>query len=226
VRVLVARHKPAGLALLADTGECDVVVVDDAFQTVGLAVDRHLVLLDGQKPLGNGFLLPAGRLREPPSALRRADAVLFTRAAGPGPPPGTAWAHLGDRLFVAHESFGGLYTPTGVRVAPESLRGEGVCLISGIGRPQAFESCARAAATQGGFRVRRTVRVGDHAPLEPALRKLLGRLEALECSRVLTTAKDLARLPAGSKWDEPLLVVEQRLVIPDRVRLLEVLVGG
>ncbi|RJQ76876.1 MAG: tetraacyldisaccharide 4'-kinase [Desulfobacteraceae bacterium] len=61
----------------------DIVLLDDAFQHQGLARDVNLLLLDANEPLGNGHLLPRGPLREPIAALKRADAIIFTRCAQP-----------------------------------------------------------------------------------------------------------------------------------------------
>jgi tetraacyldisaccharide 4'-kinase len=221
----VSRDKRAGLAWLRRQFDVDVVLVDDALQTPGLPVDRHLVLLDWERPLGNGWLLPAGRLREPPAALGRAAALLFTRCAGAALPQHAAWSGLaaGGRVFTATEEFAALQTLPGIGVEPASLRGLGVALACGLGRPQAFERLARRLGGEHGFDVRRSVRVGDHAPIEPALRKLLGRLPGLGCSRVLVTRKDALRLAPGPEWDEPLLVLEQRLVVGDLARLVAVL---
>jgi tetraacyldisaccharide 4'-kinase len=60
--------------------EIDVFVLDDGFQHRRVARDLDLVLIDATNPLGFGHLLPRGLLREPPGALRRADAVIVTRA--------------------------------------------------------------------------------------------------------------------------------------------------
>ena len=49
----------------------DVFILDDGFQHRRLRRDLDILLLDGTNPFGNGRLLPAGRLREPPSAARR-----------------------------------------------------------------------------------------------------------------------------------------------------------
>jgi tetraacyldisaccharide 4'-kinase len=57
-------------------------VLDDGFQHLRLARDVDLVLIDDIQPFGGGLLVPAGRLREPISSLRRADAVVITRSAG------------------------------------------------------------------------------------------------------------------------------------------------
>lgn len=55
-------------------------ILDDGFQHLRLARDVDLVLIDATNPFGNGHLLPAGRLREPKSALARADIIVITRA--------------------------------------------------------------------------------------------------------------------------------------------------
>jgi tetraacyldisaccharide 4'-kinase len=55
-------------------------ILDDGFQHLKLHRDINIVLLDSSDPFGGGFLLPAGRLREPRGALRRADIVVVTRS--------------------------------------------------------------------------------------------------------------------------------------------------
>ncbi|MFZ0883768.1 MAG: tetraacyldisaccharide 4'-kinase, partial [Candidatus Acidiferrales bacterium] len=55
-------------------------VLDDGFQHLQLARDVDIVLIDATNPFGGGRLLPAGRLREPRSALARADIVVITRS--------------------------------------------------------------------------------------------------------------------------------------------------
>jgi tetraacyldisaccharide 4'-kinase len=55
-------------------------VLDDGFQHMQLARDVDIVMIDASDPFGGGRLLPAGLLREPRSALRRADIVAITRS--------------------------------------------------------------------------------------------------------------------------------------------------
>jgi tetraacyldisaccharide 4'-kinase len=58
----------------------DWFVLDDGFQHLKLARDADVVLVDATDPFGGGMVLPAGCLREPLSALRRADIVVITRS--------------------------------------------------------------------------------------------------------------------------------------------------
>ncbi|MFQ5600501.1 MAG: hypothetical protein ACE5G2_08105, partial [Candidatus Krumholzibacteriia bacterium] len=114
--------------------------------------------------------------------------------------------------------------PAGPRFDPAALRGRGVALLSGLGRPQAFESTARGFASRHGFEVRRAVRVSDHADIESPLRRLLRKLHGIECDFVILSRKDHLRLPPQSKWNEPLLVLEQRLELDSPAELLRILV--
>jgi tetraacyldisaccharide 4'-kinase len=60
--------------------EIDWFVLDDGFQHLRLSRDADIVLVDATDPFGGGMVLPAGRLREPLSALRRANIVVITRS--------------------------------------------------------------------------------------------------------------------------------------------------
>ena len=62
----------------------DVFICDDAFQHWPLKRDLNIVAIDAGNPFGNGYLLPAGILREPLSALKRADVIVLTKTDGMG----------------------------------------------------------------------------------------------------------------------------------------------
>ena len=55
-------------------------VLDDGFQHMQLARDVDIVLIDATNPFGGGRMLPSGRLREPRTALARADIIVITRS--------------------------------------------------------------------------------------------------------------------------------------------------
>src|SRR6202035_2798537 len=57
----------------------DIFLLDDGFQHLQLARDLDVVLMDASRPLGGQALLPAGPMREPISAVARADVIVFTR---------------------------------------------------------------------------------------------------------------------------------------------------
>jgi len=78
--VAIANPDRAAAGFLA-VGEyaATVAVLDDGFQHRRLGRDFDIVLIDATRPLGYGYLLPRGLLREPPESLRRAEAVVVTR---------------------------------------------------------------------------------------------------------------------------------------------------
>lgn len=76
----VGKNRYAEGQRLEATQPVDVFLLDDGFQHLGLARDLNILLMDAAHSLGGESLLPAGRLREPLSAMSRANLVIFTRA--------------------------------------------------------------------------------------------------------------------------------------------------
>jgi len=77
VPVMVARSRADAIAKLGEM-EIDLVISDDGLQRPGLAPDMELCLVDGERGIGNGHLLPAGPLREPADRLERVDFIVTT----------------------------------------------------------------------------------------------------------------------------------------------------
>lgn len=65
--------------LLALPEPPQVIVLDDAFQHRYVQADKNIVLVDYNRPVHQDILLPAGRLRENTSALKRADYIVVTK---------------------------------------------------------------------------------------------------------------------------------------------------
>lgn len=59
----------------------DLVILDDGYQHISLKRDLDILLVDGEKGFGNGFLIPRGPLREPLSGIKRAGIVLINKAS-------------------------------------------------------------------------------------------------------------------------------------------------
>lgn len=110
-------------------------VLDDGFQHMQLARDVNIVLVDATNPFGGGHLLPAGRLREPPSALVRADIVVITRAAHA--PAVEAAIHRDSRapVFYARSQLDSVH---GVTLESADTGARKFFAFCGIGNPSAF----------------------------------------------------------------------------------------
>lgn len=188
VAVYVARRRRHGVAAAAaDGAEC--VVLDDAFQHRAVARDLDIVLLDARRPFGNGRLLPAGTLREPAAALRRADLLLLTHASEPpavpfaGDLPVVSCRHrFAEELLDLHDR----------RTPWESLAGRDCLAFAGIARPEDFFAALHAR----GVRLAGSWALADHQDYTPDLLKRL----VDECDNgrlLLTTEKDAVKLRAA-----------------------------
>lgn len=122
----VGPDRPAAVqALLAHT-DVNIVISDDGMQHYALARDLEIAVIDGDKRLGNGFLLPAGPLREPKSRLDRVDLVIINGEGGEG--------EFSMKLF--QPSVNSLSGDS--EIAISGLSGRTVHAIAGIGNPQRF----------------------------------------------------------------------------------------
>jgi tetraacyldisaccharide 4'-kinase len=118
----------------------DVFLLDDGFQHLQLARDLDILLVDASRPMGKEWLLPAGRLREPVSAMGRAGLLIFTRTENM---PGTTEAISKLReypVFAAQTRLLGFRRLGGdVTLLPPDAIGSGPFLaFCGLGNPQAF----------------------------------------------------------------------------------------
>ena len=141
VPVFVGRQRfEAGRALLAAHPEVDVLLTDDGLQHYALARDVEVILFDG-RGVGNGWLLPAGPLREPPA--RRRD---FTVVNAPELTPRLAHAVGGQpfRMQLAGDIAERLRDPA-ERVPLTDLAGRRILAAAGIGNPGRFFAMLRAA---------------------------------------------------------------------------------
>ena len=149
VPVVVSPDRVAGSAEARQRG-CDVVVLDDAFQhrRASRVTDIVLISADGWHDTRQ-HLLPAGPWREPLSAARRASLAVITRKAAASDRAATIASTLArvagiPAATVALEA-GELREFGGDATRPaESLLGQSVLAITGIGNPDAFHAQLRA----------------------------------------------------------------------------------
>ena len=77
VPCVVDPNRAVAVQTLIAEAEVDLVICDDGLQHYGLARNFEIAVVDHTRGLGNGFCLPAGPLREPPSRLQTVDRVLY-----------------------------------------------------------------------------------------------------------------------------------------------------
>jgi len=193
--------------------KADLFILDDGFQHLGLHRDFNLLLMDGAAPLGNGQVLPAGPLREPPRALRRADAILLTRATEADR---LRLQPLLERWSVRAPVFTSDFTPSRL-IGPEwsdrrpvgDLAGRKAVAFCGLARPEQFFRMLEELNVELAERIV----FDDHQSYGPSEQKEIDaacRRQAPDL--LLTTEKDLVKL-AGNPFPAPLLAVEISLAL-------------
>lgn len=202
--VWVARNRLAGVEAAAHDG-AEVVIMDDGFQNPSVAKTLSFLVIDGGYGLGNGLIMPAGPLRESlAEGLARAQAVVLIGEDEHG---------LLDRLA------GATVLRADLVPGPEAdeLRGRPVLAFAGIGRPQKFF----ATLERIGARVVGARAFGDHHPYDAADMDRLRREARGLGARLVTTAKDAARL--APEWRSDIAVLNVRLVWRDEAALMRAL---
>ncbi|AZY49415.1 tetraacyldisaccharide 4'-kinase [Bordetella avium] len=128
------RRALAAQALLAAHPEIDVIIADDGLQHLALARDIEIVVQD-ERGTGNGLLLPAGPLREPPARLNEVDAIITNLNTGPAQVAQTGaarhWAMWLEPLDAQRVT-------DGKRQALSAFRGKKIAAAAGIGNPGRF----------------------------------------------------------------------------------------
>jgi tetraacyldisaccharide 4'-kinase len=178
----------------------DCAILDDGFQHRRLARRLDIVLIDSTRHCLEGELLPAGWLREPATALRRADAVVVTRAAGVDPTlqalveryhgrPPMAWCrHAWATLDLFQPDPDGGWVSSHEPVS--WLLGRSVVAAAALGNPAPFLHQLEAA----GATVKHAVLRRDHAPYSVSDARGLNELACQGGSILATTWKDWTKL--------------------------------
>jgi tetraacyldisaccharide 4'-kinase len=187
-------------------------ILDDGFQHLALERDADIVLLDASDPFGGGRPLPAGRLREPPSALARADVIVVTRSGHAPAIESMVRRHTQAPMFYAQTDLEAVLRvpalavewPLADRSAPRVLA------FCGIGNPGAFFGDLRhwgfAVAAKRHFPDHHRYSGRDLAELERAAGK--AGAEAMVC-----TEKDVFNLRDAGAFKLPVYACRIRLAI-------------
>ncbi len=206
--IAVARRRIDAIKLLAERFPLDAVILDDGFQHVRLKRDLDLVLVNGTRGIGNGWVLPAGPMREPLAALRRADATIVM-----GPDEhcddslNTAMRHvLGDKSILLPDKpillrdkpiLRAMTRPRnlvhaereGWRETPLAFAGRRVVAVSGLADASGFHAMLREL----GANLMRAIEYPDHHDYGPGDWENIVAA-ASDAEMAVTTEKDLVKL--------------------------------
>ncbi len=178
-------------------------LLDDGFQHRSLARDFDIVLVTPEDVRDR--LLPAGRLREPLSSLRRADAVVLTSGASPD-------AFPLEKQLVWRARRG--IVPANVSSRP--------LVFCGIARPKNFVAQLRTAGIEP---VAEAFYRDHHAYTEQDIRDLLQLRQRSEADGFVTTEKDAINLGGYLAALEPLAVVPVKMELTDAANAVDTMLA-
>ena len=182
IPVLVSPDRYLAGTIAARRFGADVMLLDDGFQHLRLARDLDLLVVS----MGDlaERVLPSGRLREPLSAARGADALLIYGSADEAALVGEALAV--HTVFTVTRRYGAV-TP----LAAAPLRGTRIVAVGGVADPGRFFTAVR----DQGFEVLTEYAFRDHHWFTPAdVSRITARARSVNADGVVTTAKDAVRL--------------------------------
>lgn len=190
-------------------------ILDDGFQHWQLQRDVDIVVIDCLNPFGGGRVFPAGYMREPLTALGRADVFVLNRVDQAANVdkikrvlnrynPGALKVETVYFLDAIRDFSDGRF------VEPETLNRKKTAAFSGIANPFSFEK----TLDRSGISIMKHFRFSDHFPYrEKDIFKLEEDSLNLGAEALLTTEKDAVRIPKITKLQIPIYVISIKLKI-------------
>ena len=204
----------------------DVLVLDDGYQHLALGRELNILLIDATDPFGGFEMPPFGRLREPLYGMKRADAVIVTRADRPfdqGQTISIVKHFCGDKIPVMYfySSIVSLRHLESGEVYPASkFVGWNVAVVCGIGNPEAFTE----DILQAGINIVSESFFADHHVFtQNEMERVYKAARESGADAIVTTEKDAVRLE-GLRFEEiPMYAAQLELQSDDEVRLKSLL---
>ncbi len=125
--VVVDPDRARGLRYLIEDLHCNLIISDDGLQHYRLKRDIELVVIDGQRKLGNGHCLPSGPLREPASRLQTVDFIVTNGASD---------IDGGFKMLLKPTNYYSLDRSESLPLT--AMSGKTVNAVAGIGNPERF----------------------------------------------------------------------------------------
>jgi tetraacyldisaccharide 4'-kinase len=221
VVVLVDKDRVKAGRYAVETFGCDTLLLDDGFQYWRLRGRRtDVVLVDAQQPFGNGFMLPRGTLREPPSHLRRANVVFLTKVDRSVPARSRSVDELRAKVAQLNptaEIIECVHRPlyfenvfSGERHGLDLVQGRQVASLSGIAQPESFES----KLVELGAEIVLARRFADHHRFDQQeILEAINRAKKRGATCLLTTQKDAVRFPKLDRRDLPIFFMRVEIQV-------------
>lgn len=225
VCVIVGKDRRKSGSAACNKFNPDLIVLDDGLQYWQLHRDLDIIVLNAMKPLGSGFVMPMGDLREPVSALRRAGIVLlshsqklddlsYKRLVGRL----KKYAPSADYFRGSHVPLSFLNVRTGEELDLKWVSGQKIFAFCGIGRPSSFMNMLKE---MGAVSVGNMVFQDHHSYNCDDIQNIKSAQQQSEADFVITTEKDIARLGKKAEAIDNLYALRIKFDIEEIERFAE-----
>ena len=222
-RIIAARE--------AITKGSDVLLLDDGFQHRQISRDLNLVTIDATDPFGCNRLFPRGLLREPLWGLKRADALVLTRTDQVSIKTRNEIQEQCFRFVGSHDKpwIETEHRPSNLRLVDgttqplKTLQDKRILSLSAIGNPAAFH---RTLTTLGHEPVATLTFPDHHTYTTDDIHRISEETESVGAEIIVTTLKDLVKLPLASVRDRPLCALEIGIQFQTGLQELEYLLNN
>lgn len=200
--------------------KADTVILDDGFQQWKIKKDLEIVAVNSVSGFGNKYMLPAGVLREPLSALARADIFVLTKSNLNSDT--ISIRNILKRINPQAMIIESMHEPQGFYrlgeekniLGPDALKDKTVTLFCGIGDPDSFEEIIVGL----GIKVRKFIKFPDHHKYsDKDLEDIIAGSQNKNIGALITTAKDAVRINkiGVSGYKLPIYVLRVKLKIKE-----------
>ena len=143
VPIVVGRKRKEAIQYLEKNfPDLDFIVLDDSFQHLKVIHDFDFLLFNHVAGIGNGWILPAGALREPLHLVKRADCIVFNGSKNQIP---AQLSEMRDDLLTLRFSVDRFYRGGEQDISLDFIKDKRVALLSAIGKPESFEETIKQA---------------------------------------------------------------------------------
>ena len=202
IPVIVGKNRKASINIFEEKfPNLDYIILDDSFQHLKVFHDLDFVVFNEIGGIGNGFVLPAGILRESISALKFADYIVFN---GEGEVP-EKLLKFSKPVLKGNFKIKRFYDMNENEISLETLKKSKIALLSGIGMPSSFEKTIQNAK----LKFEKHFRFPDHYDFKDntILQNIEKELKKNKIVFLLITEKDFAKLQFIEN-NLPLVIVE------------------
>jgi len=210
IPVIAGRNRKKSIQILEEKyPDLDYIILDDSFQHLKIQHDLDFVIFNAIGGIGNGFVLPAGILREPLGALKYADYIVFN---------GTCEIPDKIKKYDIPILKGGYKIKQISDIEGNLINPEGkLALLSGIGLPRSFENTIH----QTGLSFEKHFRFPDHYDFKDKeiIKQISANVKLEKINYLLTTEKDFAKL-RFIEHDLPLVIVEVEFELENAEELI------